>query len=170
MEPLLPQLVTSVTWDLCCLSRSSPVRGTFVASVGRLCYVGPLPPQLVSSATWTPLVVSATWDLGCLCYMGLDRWISCFRFVRPWSLNWTLPLRRISVAFVTWDVTRLRYVESWSLLLYRETLVTAALCEIYAICYVTSAMSVSSKVATAATVTTGMKATSLQRLQQPMTV
>ncbi len=59
--PLSPQLVASATWDLCRFSWSSPLRETFVASVGRetfvasvgrLCYVGPLSPQLVTLAMW----------------------------------------------------------------------------------------------------------------------
>ena len=36
-------MVASVTWDLCRLSWSPLLRGTFVASAGRLRYVGPTP-------------------------------------------------------------------------------------------------------------------------------
>ncbi len=39
-------------WDFRRLSWSPPLRGTFVASVGRFRYVGPLSPQWVASATW----------------------------------------------------------------------------------------------------------------------
>ena len=52
LERILASFVASDTWDLCCFSWSPPVRGTFVASVGRLGYVGPLSPQLVASGTW----------------------------------------------------------------------------------------------------------------------
>ncbi len=45
----------------CCFSWSPSLRGTFVASVGRLRYVGPLSLQLVTSAMW---------DLGLLHYVG----------------------------------------------------------------------------------------------------
>ena len=51
VEPRLPQLVISDTWDLCRISWLPLLRGTFVASVGCLRYVGPLSPQLVTFTT-----------------------------------------------------------------------------------------------------------------------
>lgn len=44
MGPLLPQLVTSAPWDICRLSWSIPLCGTFFASVSRSRYVGPWSP------------------------------------------------------------------------------------------------------------------------------
>ncbi len=63
MSDLLLQLFASAALDLCHFSWSPPLRGTFVASVGRLHYVGPLLPQLVTSAMGPlslQLVASAT--------------------------------------------------------------------------------------------------------------
>ena len=54
-------LVVSATWDLCCFSWSSPLRGTFVASVGRLRYG-----TMIASATWGLLPL-----LRRLCYVHL---------------------------------------------------------------------------------------------------
>ena len=111
------QLVASATWDLCRLIWSPPLRGTFVASVGRLRYVGPLSLQLVASATWdlchfswSPplcgiLIASATRDLlpllHCLC-CG----ILISSAIRPCSL----PLRRF-LYLAMWD-PRICYVTS----------------------------------------------------------
>ena len=58
--PLLPQLVTSAMG-----SWSPPLRGIFVAPVGRFRYVRPLLPQLVASAIWDLSRLCSMWDLGC---------------------------------------------------------------------------------------------------------
>ncbi len=50
MSDLLLQLFASAAFDLCRLSLSPPLRRTFVASVSRLHYVGPLLLQLVASS------------------------------------------------------------------------------------------------------------------------
>ncbi len=43
MGTLSLQLVTSTMWDLCRFGWSPPLRGTFVASVGRFCYMRSIP-------------------------------------------------------------------------------------------------------------------------------
>ena len=118
--PLCGVLITSAMWDLCCFSWSPPLRGTFVASVGRLRYVGPLSLQLVASAIWHlcrrswPLPLCETFD--CLCCFSWS-WDLCCR-------SWLLPLRgtygrlryvKLSRLYSTWDVFRRR--STWDLYL-----------------------------------------------------
>ncbi len=95
MSDLLLQLFASAAWDLCRLSWSPPLRGTFVASVGPLRYVEPLLLQLVACAMW---------DLGCLGYETID----VFVIWEIGRLSWTLPLQEIWVA----PTSYLCYVES----------------------------------------------------------
>ena len=83
VRPLSPHLVASVTWYLCHFSWSSLLRGTFVALIDRFRYVGPLSPQLITSALREILITSA---------MG------------PWSL-----LLRGSLYLATWE-PRICYV------------------------------------------------------------
>lgn len=90
VESLSPQLIASVTWrcDLCCLSLLLLLLGTSAVTVGLLSFV-------------ETLVASATWDLGCFCYAGLDGWISCRRFVRLWLPQLNGLTSEIFVASIT---------------------------------------------------------------------
>ena len=98
-----------------CISQQIPYcrYRTFVASVGRLRYVGPWSSQLVASATWN-LVASATWDLCRIVMYDLGRrrstlCLNCFR-------------HEILVAQLVASADSLRYVgpcrPSWLPLLY----------------------------------------------------
>ncbi len=88
MGPLLPQLVASVTWDLCRLSWSLQLRGTFVALISCFHYVGPWSHSL--RGPWTPqLDASVTWDLDRLRYGAV---------VASAMGSWSSPLRGILIA------------------------------------------------------------------------
>ena len=112
---------------------SPSLRGTFVASVGRLLYVGPMP-QLFASAMglWSPqLCETFVASTGCFHYVGPrspSLWdLSRLRFgtvVASAMGSWSPPQCGIVVSSATWDLTwdlgRLRYVGPWPLPLWNR--------------------------------------------------
>ena len=78
------------------------------ASVGRLCYVGLLSPQLDVSAIWDlclSYVVSTIWDYDRLCYETI-----VVSAMGSWSPQLVAPTTQDLCRVATWDFGRFRYV------------------------------------------------------------